>query len=74
MMEFLQQYGPFLSGKYTKKLRKDSYEIKITGREQIRILYTTQGKIMILLHAFKKKTQKTPLKEIKTAILRLDMI
>ena len=74
MVDFLESYGPFLSGKYTKKIRKNLYELRITGKEQIRILYTIRQREIILVHAFKKKTQKTPLREIKTALLRLDMI
>lgn len=74
LIDFLTEYGPFLSEKYTKKLRKDLYELRITGKEQIRIFYTVWQKEIILLHAFKKKTQKTPLREIKTALLRLDKI
>jgi len=74
MVDFLEKYGPFLSGKYTKKIKKDLYELRITGKEQIRILYTIRQQEIILIHAFKKKTPKTPLKEIKTAILRLDKI
>lgn len=74
MIDFLEEYGPFLSGKYTKKLRKDLYELRITGKEQIRVLYTVQKRKIVLLHAFKKKTRRTPLKEIKTALLRLDRI
>jgi len=74
MVDFLENYGSFLSGKYTKKIRKDLYELRITGKEQIRILYTVRRQEIILVHAFKKKTQKTPLKEIKTALLRLDRI
>jgi len=26
MIDFLEEYGPFLSGKYTKKIRKNLYE------------------------------------------------
>jgi len=74
MIDFLERYGPFLGGKYTKKLKKNVYELRITGKEQVRILYTIQQKRIILIHAFKKKTQKTPSKEIKTALLRLDLI
>lgn len=74
MIDFLEKYGPFLGGKYTKKLKKDLFELRITGKEQIRILYTTHAKNIVLLHAFKKKTQKTPQNEIKTALLRLDRI
>jgi len=74
MVDFLENYGPFLSAKYTKKIRKDLYELRITGKEQIRILYTVRQQEIVLVHAFKKKTQKIPLKEIKTALLRLDKI
>lgn len=72
MIDFLEKYGPFLSAKYTKKIRNDLYELRITGKEQIRVLYTVRKKDMILLHAFKKKTRKIPRKEIETAFLRLD--
>ena len=72
MIDFLTGYGPFLSSKYTKKIKSDLYELRITSKEQIGIFYTIKGKDIILLHAFKKKTQKTPAKEIKTAVSRLD--
>jgi len=74
MIDFIEKYGPFLAGKYTKKLRRHLYELRITGKKQIRVLYTVQKKDIILLHAFQKKTPKTPSKEIKTASLRLDRI
>lgn len=74
MIDFLEEYGPFLSGKYTKKLRKDLYELRITGKEQVRVFYTVRQKNIILLHAFKKKTQKTPQREMMLALLRLDMV
>lgn len=74
MIDFLEKYGQFLIGKYTKKLMKNLYELRITGKEQIRVFYSIQQRKIILLHAFKKKTQKTPLKEIKIAISRLDRI
>ena len=44
----------------------------IIGQDSIRILYVTQSqKQILLLHAFEKKTDKTPLKEIDTALTRL---
>ena len=72
LIDFLAEYGPFLSGKYTKKIKNGLYELRITGKEQIRIFYTVRQGEIILLHAFKKKTQKTPIRELETAILRLD--
>jgi phage-related protein len=48
------------------------WEIRILGKENVRILYATKvGRKILLLHAFYKKKQKTPQKEIKTALERL---
>ena len=55
---------------YSKKLTKEINELRIRGREEIRILYTFSKSNIYLLHAFKKKTQKTSKKEIKTAEAR----
>lgn len=47
------------------------WEIKI---DRNRILYVSQTKFSILaLHGFTKKKQKTPTKEIKTALIRLKL-
>jgi len=66
-LDLLKTHGPFLGMPYSKKLTKEISELRIRGREEIRILYTFSKKNIYLLHAFKKKTQKTPRKEIKIA-------
>ena len=70
-IELLQTHGPFLKPPYIKKLDKHLYELRITGRISIRILYTHHRNKYILLNAFQKKAQKTPHHELKTAIDRL---
>ncbi len=48
------------------------WEIRIVGKDSVRILYVSRTKNSILaLHGFIKKKQKTPTKEIKTALERL---
>jgi len=74
LLNLICEHGPLLGGKYTKKLTKNLYELRITGKDQIRILYSAESDRIYLLHAFKKKKQKTPLKEVKTALNRLDRI
>ena len=74
LIDLVENYGPFLSSKYTKKLRNNLYELRLTGKEQIRFFYTVWRKNIILLHGFKKKRQKTPIKEIKTALKRLELL
>lgn len=69
----IRDYGLTLAIPHIKKLiNTPLWEIRILGRDNIRILYaiwTENG--IILLHAFIKKSQKTPLKEIQTALNRL---
>lgn len=73
-MNFLERFG--LEGAYphVKKLAGTPlWELRILGSDSIRILYVTvTGKIFLLLHGFKKKSQKTSSREIITAKKRLD--
>lgn len=70
IIELLQTHGPALPPPYSKKLVKDIYELRTSGQIAVRILYTKYQNTFYLLHAFKKETQKTPLKEIQTALDR----
>ena len=59
---------------YTKKIHKDIFEIRIKVRDHFRILYAFIEKdSVILLHIFKKKTNKISLKDLKLAINRLKL-
>jgi phage-related protein len=55
-----------------EKIDKDLWEIRSHVQDGIcRTFFTIHVQTMILLHSFVKKTQKTPIKEIKTATERL---
>lgn len=58
----------------TKKIHGTPlWELRILGRDNIRILYVLRiGKVILLLHGFIKKKQKTPMREINVALKRLD--
>ncbi len=73
-IELLKNHGPFLKPPYSKKLIDKTYELRISGSVAVRILYTVFNNEFYLLHAFKKKTQKTPRKELKTALDRIKEI
>lgn len=66
-IDLLEKHGPFLGMPHSKKLTKDLYELRVRGRQEIRIVYGFTGSIIYLLHVFLKKTQKTPSPEIDTA-------
>lgn len=73
-IDLLKTHGPFLGMPYSKILVKGIYELRIRGKEEVRILYTFSKKDIYLLHAFKKQTQKTPSKEIQIAVDRRKML
>ena len=62
---------------HSRQIGSDLYELRVRGKEEVRIIYGFKGKNIYLLHGFKKQKQKTPQKEIKTAkqrYLSIDMI
>jgi len=66
----LRSYGPYLKPPQMKKLQRDLFELRVSGKVAIRIFYSVIKREFYLLHAFKKKSEKTPAKEIKIAIDR----
>lgn len=73
-IDLLENYGPFLKPPEIKKVQSDLYELRVRGKVQVRILYTIHKSEFYLLHAFKKKTQKTLARELKVALDRMKKI
>jgi phage-related protein len=71
MMELLEENGSDLGMPYSKKITNNLFELRVVGKDSIRILYTSLGRKIIFLHGFKKKTWKIPKKEIEIAQNRL---
>ena len=74
-LDLLEWQGTALRMPFSRSITgQDSlFELRINGENNIyRIFYFHfTGKKFVLLHAFIKKTQKTPDKEIKIAVTRL---
>lgn len=64
--------GPYIGPPVTKKIDRRLYELRIIGRQQIRILFTVTGHKIILVHAVIKKSSKLSRKDINTARQRID--
>jgi len=74
-IDLLKEFGNGLGIPYSKKIDSRLYELRVRGREEVRIFYTFgQSRTVYLLHGFKKKSQKTPEREIETALKRIDLI
>lgn len=73
-IRLLINHGPFLKPPYIKKIAHNLYELRIKTQTTIRIFYSPKNNCYYLLHAFKKKSQKTPSWELKVALDRIKQL
>jgi phage-related protein len=73
LVELLAEYGPMLRLSHSRALGEGMFELRPRGRAGIgRSFYCfIAGKRVVVLHAFIKKSQQTPDRELKTARKRL---
>lgn len=73
MTDMMLEFGGDLGMPHTRALGDGLLELRVKGREGIaRVFYCTRvGQRIVMLHGFVKKTEKTPLKEMKLARTRL---
>ena len=71
--ELLAEFGTRLRLPHAKKIvNTPLWELRVLGEKSLRFFYIAKiRKSFLLLHGFIKKQQKTPKKEIKTALSRL---
>lgn len=71
--ERMEVFGPNLGLPFTRALGEGLFEIRAKGKEGIGRAFfcTVVGQEIVILHAFIKKTQKTPRKELAIARRRL---
>ena len=74
--ESMNEYGPNLGLPYTRALREGLFEIRPKGREGIgRALFCMVSvRRIVIVHAFIKKTERTPIKILKIARQRMKEI
>lgn len=71
LTDLLEKFGNQLSMPYSKKISNQLFELRIRGQQEVRIFYTFHQDQAVLFHGFVKKTQKTPQREIETAVNKL---
>ena len=76
LTELMLEFGANLGMPHTKAMSDGLSELRVKGKEGIaRVFYCTKvGKRIIMLHAFLKKTPKTPTKELRKAEQRLSEV
>ena len=74
-VDLLEKFEHKLGLPHSKKVSKDLFELRIRGKQEIRLFYCFHNKSIHLLNGFVKKSQKIPKKELnKDEGKRLDII
>ncbi|MGH8111846.1 MAG: type II toxin-antitoxin system RelE/ParE family toxin [Rhodanobacteraceae bacterium] len=73
IIEGMREHGPNLGMPHTRAMGGGLFEVRANGREGVgRAFYcTVTGERIVILHAFTKKTEQTPPRELATARERL---
>ena len=74
IIDLLEKFGQKLGLPHTKKISTHLFELRISGKQEIRIFYSFHKSQILLLHGFIKKSQKIPQKEIKIALQKLKLL
>jgi phage-related protein len=71
--ERMETYGPDLGMPHTRAMGEGLFELRIKAAEGIaRVFYcTVVNRRIVMLHHFVKKTDKTPRRELATALRRM---
>lgn len=70
-IDLLQAFGNQLGLPHSKKVEARIFELRIRGKQEVRICYTFHGGDAVLLHGFVKKSERIPRKEIAATRNRL---
>ncbi|MEK7116934.1 MAG: type II toxin-antitoxin system RelE/ParE family toxin [Patescibacteria group bacterium] len=70
-LELLDELGKQIRPPRSKKVAKDVFELRVLANLSVRIFYSFYKENIWILHAFVKKSQRIPTKELKIVINRL---
>lgn len=73
-LELLDGLGEQIRPPRSKKVTKNVYELRVLSNLSVRIFYTFRKENIWILHAFVKKSQKIPQRELKVVINRLKFL
>ena len=73
-IDVLSESGNRLTSQYIKHVEADLWELRpeFGGLEMCLFYFLWLGDLIVFLHGFKKKTQKTPAREIAAARRRME--
>jgi len=72
--DLLEKFGHQLGMPHSKKVTNKLYELRVRGKQEIRIFYCFNRGVIYLIHGFIKKSQKIPKKELENAIKKYNLL
>lgn len=70
-LELLEEFGKQLGMPHAKPIGRGLFELRVRGKQEVRVIYAyTKKDTAYLLHAFLKKTQAIPRRELNIALKR----
>lgn len=73
-LDLLEKFGNELGMPHSKNIGANLFELRVQGKNKIRIIYCFHKNMIVLLHALIKKTQKIPKQDIFLAKKRLNSL
>jgi len=73
-IDLLEKFGYRLGMPHSKKVANNLFELRVRGKQEVRIFYLFSGSKATLFHSFVKKAQKTPKKELAIALKKLSTV
>lgn len=73
-IDLLEKFGSGLGAPHSKKIKNKLFELRIRGRQEVRIFYTFRQEKIILLHAVLKKSSKIPKQVLNLTIAKLHQL
>lgn len=70
-IDLLEMFSNELSYPHSKKISAHLFELRVRGKQEVRIFYTFRKEAIVLLHGFIKKSQRIPKKEVEVALGKL---
>lgn len=73
-IDLLEEFGHRLGIPHSKKVAPDLFELRIRGRQEVRIFYTFRHGSAELFHGCIKKSRAIPRRELMAALQKLKLI
>lgn len=73
-IDLLEMFGHKLTLPHSKKIQPQIFELRVRGKQEVRVFYTFHKNKVVLLHGFIKKSERIPKKELQLTFRKLKML